>query len=71
LLKPIRALYLSPEMKRIVGSGFMMRELNGNEVGIQLHQLTQAESGRLQDFPLPLIFRDDQQELSSKVPLSV
>jgi CheY-like chemotaxis protein len=71
LLKLIRALYLSREMKRIVGSGFMMRRLNGNEVGIQLNQLTQAESGRLQDFPLPLIFRDDQQELSSKVPLSV
>jgi hypothetical protein len=48
-----------------------MRLLNGNEAGIQLNQLTLAESGRLQDFLRPLIFRDGQQELSSKVPLSV
>jgi CheY-like chemotaxis protein len=64
-------LYLSPEMKPIVGLGSVMRLLNGNEIGIQLNQLTLAESGRLQDFLLPLIFREGQQELSSKVPQSV
>jgi CheY-like chemotaxis protein len=64
-------LYLSPDMKPIVGLGSVMRLLNGNETGIQLNQLTLAESGRLQDFLLPLIFREGQQELSSKVPQSV
>jgi CheY-like chemotaxis protein len=64
-------LYLSPDMKPIVGLGSVMRLLNGNEFGIQLNQLTMAESGRLQDFLLPLIFREGQQELSSKVPQSV
>ena len=64
-------LYLSPEMKPIVGLGSVMRLLNGNEIGIQLNQLTLAESGRLQDFLLPLIFREGQQELSSRVPQSV
>jgi CheY-like chemotaxis protein len=64
-------LYLSPEMKPIVGLGSVMRLLNGNETGIQLNQLTLAESGRLQDFLLPLIFREGQQELSSRVAQSV
>ena len=64
-------LYLSPDMKPIVGLGSVMRLLNGNEIGIQLNQLTLAESGRLQDFLLPLIFREGQQELSSKVAQSV
>jgi CheY-like chemotaxis protein len=64
-------LYLSPEMKPIVGLGSVMRLLNGNEIGIQLNQLTLAESGRLQDFLLPLIFREGQQELSSRVAQSV
>ncbi len=64
-------LYLSPDMKPIVGLGSVMRLLNDNEIGIQLNQLTLAESGRLQDFLLPLIFREGQQELSSKVAQSV
>jgi hypothetical protein len=64
-------LYLSPDMKPIVGLGSVMHLLNGNEFGIQLNQLTLAESGRLQDFLLPVIFREGQQELSSKVPQSV
>ncbi len=64
-------LYLSADMKPIVGLGSVMRLLNGNEMGIQLNQLTLAESGRLQDFLLPLIFQEGQQELSSKVHQSV
>jgi len=64
-------LYLSPEMNPIVGSGSVMRLLNGNEIGIQLNQLRLAESGRLQDFLLPLIFREGQQELSSRIAQSV
>jgi CheY-like chemotaxis protein len=61
------SLYLSPEMKPIVGLGLVMRLLNGDEIGIQLDQLTMAESGRLQAFLLPLIFREGQQEVSTRV----
>jgi len=64
-------LYLSADMRPIVGLGSVMRLLNGNEVGIQLNQLTMEQSGRLQDFLLPLISRAGQQELSSRVPQSV
>ena len=64
-------LYLLPEMKPIVGLGLVMRLLNGDEIGIQLDQLTMAESGRLQSFLLPLIFREGQQEVSTRVLQSV
>jgi len=64
-------LYLSADMRPIVGLGSVMRLLNGNEVGIQLNQLTMEQSGRLQDFLLPLISQAGQQELSSRVPQSV
>ncbi|HXQ25822.1 MAG TPA: response regulator [Candidatus Acidoferrales bacterium] len=52
------SLYLSPEMKPVVGFGSVVRVLGGNRMGIQLNQLTMAESGRLQDFLLPLILRE-------------
>jgi CheY-like chemotaxis protein len=65
------SLYLSPESKPIVGLGLVMRLLNGDEIGIQLDQLTMAESGRLQSFLLPLIFREGQQEVSTRVLQSV
>lgn len=52
------SLYLAPEMKPIIGSGSVVRVLCGNQMGIQLNQLTVAESGRLQEFLLPLILRD-------------
>lgn len=64
-------LYLSPEMKPIVGLGSVKRLLNGDEMGIQLDQLTRAESGRLQDFLLPHISREGQQEVSSRALQSV
>ncbi|HXA77175.1 MAG TPA: hypothetical protein VNV41_08570 [Candidatus Acidoferrales bacterium] len=64
-------LYLSLEMNPVVGLGSVMRLLNGNEIGIPLNHLTLAESGRLQDFLSPLIFREGQQELSSRIAQSV
>ena len=64
-------LYLSPETNPIVGLGSVMRLLNDNEIGIQLNQLTLAESGRLQDFLLPVVSREGQQELSSRIAQSV
>src|ERR1700691_806661 len=60
-------LYLSPDMKPIVGSGSVMRLLNGDEIGVQLVQFTTAERGRLQDFRVPLIFSGGKQEISSRV----
>jgi DNA-binding response OmpR family regulator len=51
-------LYLTPGMKPIVGTGIVVRVLGGNQMGIQLSQFTTAESGRLQDFLLPLILKE-------------
>jgi DNA-binding response OmpR family regulator len=48
------SLYLSPEAQPIVGSGYVMRILSGNRMAIQLNNLTPADSGRLQEFLLPL-----------------
>jgi hypothetical protein len=52
------SLYLSSEMKPVVGFGSVVRVLGGNRMGIQLNQMSMAESGRLQGFLLPLILRD-------------
>jgi len=38
----------------IVCAGYVMRNLSGNRMAIQLDKLTPAESGRLQEFLLPL-----------------
>ncbi|HKM67832.1 MAG TPA: response regulator [Candidatus Acidoferrum sp.] len=46
---------LSPRMKPIVGIGSVVRVMGGNRMGIQLDNLTIAESERLQEFLLPLI----------------
>jgi DNA-binding response OmpR family regulator len=51
-------LYLTPGVKPIVGIGIVVRLLGGNRMGIQLSQFTTAESGRLQDFLLPLILKE-------------
>jgi DNA-binding response OmpR family regulator len=48
------SLYLSPEAQPITGSGYVMRTLAGNRMAIQLDRLTAADSGRLQEFLLPL-----------------
>lgn len=47
-------LYLSPEIEPIVGSGQVMRNLAGNRMAIHLEDMTPADTGRLQDFLLPL-----------------
>jgi len=57
-------LQLAPGKKAIVGAGSVVRVLTENRTGIQLSQLPPAESGRLQEFLLPLIFRESQRELS-------
>jgi CheY-like chemotaxis protein len=48
-------LFLSPDMKPIVASGSVVRLLGENRLGIRLRQLPISESGRLQEFLLPLI----------------
>jgi CheY-like chemotaxis protein len=51
--------YLSPETKPLVGSGLVKRVLGANRMGIQLNPLPITESGRLQEFLLPLVPMDD------------
>ena len=49
---------LAPQMRPVVGVGSVVRVLDGNQMGIQLDQLTVAESERLQEFLLPLILNE-------------
>ena len=49
------AMQLSPRARPIVGVGSVARVLGGNQMGIQLGQLSAGESERLQEFLLPLI----------------
>jgi len=46
---------LFPGGDPVVGKGTVTRVVEGNRMGIQFHGLTVAESGRLQDYLLPLI----------------
>jgi DNA-binding response OmpR family regulator len=53
---PVRvALNLSQRMRPIVGVGSVVRILGGNQMGIQLDQLSVADSDRLQEILLPMI----------------
>jgi DNA-binding response OmpR family regulator len=53
---PVRiSLELAPQMKPVVAAGSVVRVLDGNLMGIQLDQLSLAESERLQEFLLPLL----------------
>ena len=53
---PVRvSLELAPRTKPVVGAGLVARVLDGNLMGIQLDQLSVAESERLQEFLLPLL----------------
>jgi len=53
---PVRvSLELAPQMKPVVAAGSVVRVLDGNVMGIQLDQLSVAESERLQEFLLPMI----------------
>ncbi len=61
-------LLLASGSKPIEGTGAVVRVLTGDRMGIQLNQLAIGESGRLQEFLLPLIFRDSQRELSIHAP---
>jgi CheY-like chemotaxis protein len=54
-------LFLSSDMKPIVASGSVVRLLAENRLGIRLKQLSAAESGRLQEFLLPLILRGQEE----------
>lgn len=55
---PVRVgLILAPDVKPIVGQGTVVRSLSNNRMGIQLNHLTVVDSGRLQDFLLPIILR--------------
>jgi DNA-binding response OmpR family regulator len=53
---PVRvALNLSQRMRPIVGVGSVVRIQGGNQMGIQLDQLSVADSERLQEILLPMI----------------
>ncbi len=52
------SLDLAPRMQPLVGVGSVVRIVGGNQMGIQLDQLTVAESERLQEFLLPLILNE-------------
>lgn len=53
---PLRmSLHLSQRMNPIVAAGSVVRIHRGNQMGIQLDQLTLRDSDRLQEFLLPLI----------------
>jgi DNA-binding response OmpR family regulator len=53
---PVRvSLELAPQMKPVVAVGSIVRVMDGNVMGIQLDQLSVAESERLQEFLLPLL----------------
>jgi response regulator RpfG family c-di-GMP phosphodiesterase len=49
------SLQLSQRMRPIVAAGSVVRILDGNQMGIQLHQLSVPDSERLQEFLLPMI----------------
>jgi len=49
---------LTQTMKPIVGAGSVVRILGGDHMGIHLDRLPVTESERLQEFLLPMIFRD-------------
>ena len=48
------SLYLHTGRPPVAGLGAIMRVVEGNQMGIQLEQLPPAESGRLQEYLLPL-----------------
>lgn len=49
---------LSQKVKPIMGAGSVVRILGGNQMGIHLDRLPVEDSGRLQEFLLPMIPRD-------------
>jgi CheY-like chemotaxis protein len=60
------SLELSPKGKPLIGSGYVVRVLAGNRMGIQMSRLPPAENTRLQEFLLPLILRNTRE---SSVPV--
>lgn len=61
-------LHLADEMRPIVGLGSVVRVLSEGHMGIRLNQFTLTESERLQEYLLPLIFREGRREMASNVP---
>jgi DNA-binding response OmpR family regulator len=58
---PVRiGLHLAPDAKPIFGKGTVVRTLSGNRIGIQLNHMSVLDSGRLQDFLLPIILREGE-----------
>jgi hypothetical protein len=51
-------LELSPGSKPIVGAATVMRTMGEKQIGIEFSGLNKVESGRLQEFLLPLIEKD-------------
>jgi DNA-binding response OmpR family regulator len=55
------SLETAPNVKPILGSGYVVRVLANNRMGIQLSRLPAAENARLQEFLLPLILQSTRQ----------
>jgi DNA-binding response OmpR family regulator len=51
-------LYLDAAMKPVTGSGSVRRVVGDNQMGIQLDRMSLLETGRLQDFLMPLILHE-------------
>jgi hypothetical protein len=61
------SLFVPNDAKPIHGTGSVVRSLSGNRPGIQLHQLTLVEGGRLQDFLLPIIHKDEKESREAEL----
>jgi len=59
---PVRvSLYVPNDARPINCTGSVVRSLSGNRLGIHLHQLSAVEGGRLQDFLLPMIRKEEKE----------
>jgi DNA-binding response OmpR family regulator len=61
------SLFLTPGIEPVVGMGSIMRVIGADQMGIQIDRLTANESGRLQEFLLPLIVPETASAVSGKI----
>ena len=59
------SLFSAPHAKPINATGSVVRVSDDGRMGIQLTQLTASESGRLQEFLLPLILKEESEEAAA------
>lgn len=58
-------LHLSPDAKPLICGGSVMRILEANRIGIQLHTLPAADHTRFQEFLLPLILHEPAEAIAA------